>query len=274
MSTSVKCYYRAIWLSDFHLGEKHCQANYLLKFLQQTDSTYLFLVGDIVDLLALRKRPYWPASHQAVLDEILRKAEHGTRVIYIPGNHDDLMRHYVDGLFDKIEIHRQFIYQSPAHGRLLLLHGDEFDHSVRMSPLEAKLGDMGYDLVLFLNHWWNRLRRRCGLPYQPVADRLKQCSKKARKAMVRFRDTAVEHAQDMEVDGIVCGHIHQARLCRDQGVLYINTGDWVENCTAVLEHTDGHLELQHYSDQQRHLGNLTPEFEPVLNHRQTGLKST
>ncbi|SJL84547.1 UDP-2,3-diacylglucosamine diphosphatase [Vibrio palustris] len=259
--TSSKRHCHAIWLSDLHLGEKHCRAEYLLKFLQNHESQYLFLVGDIVDMQALRRRWHWPKAHQKVYELLLNKAKQGTKVVYIPGNHDIPMRRYDGESLQDIEIHKEYIYHSPVHGRLLLLHGDIFDRDMCASRFDEVLGDYAYDVVLGLNSLWNYGRRLCGRPYQSVARTLKQCSKKAETAMERFRQLAVQRAQQAQVDGIVCGHIHNPELGYIDNTLYMNTGDWVENCTAILEHKDGRLELCHFSEQAQAIGDLVPHFE-------------
>ncbi|QUN05463.1 UDP-2,3-diacylglucosamine diphosphatase [Shewanella yunxiaonensis] len=262
-ATSTSRYCRAIWLSDLHLGEKHCRAEYLLTFLKQHQSDFLFLVGDVVDMQALNRRWYWPNTHQQVFQLLVDKARQGTRVIYVPGNHDVTMRRFDGGAVDQIEVHREFIYDSPSHGKLLLIHGDEFDRELCASRFDAWLGDNAYDLVLFLNRLWNAGRRLLGLPYQSVARTLKQCSTKAETAMQRFREAALQSAFAHGVNGVVCGHIHHPELQYREGRLYINTGDWVENCTAVLEHRDGRLELCHYSEVEKPLSRLVPQ-EPAV----------
>ncbi|KFZ37426.1 hypothetical protein HR45_10430 [Shewanella mangrovi] len=259
MTQTFTAYHRAIWLSDLHLGEKHCKAEYLLAFLEKHHAEQLFLVGDVVDMQALSRRHYWPETHQQVFETLRQRARNGCKVIYIPGNHDMQMRQYVGGAFDLIEIHQQYIYQSPHHGRLLLLHGDEFDRLLCSSKLEAWFGDRAYDLVLFLNRIWNLFRRSVGWQYQSVARMLKRCSSKAERAMARFRNAALQRAIEADVDGIVCGHIHFPELLEQNGKLYINTGDWVENCTAVIEHLDGRLELNHYSEAKKPLSRLVPQ---------------
>ena len=259
MTQRFSSYHRAIWLSDLHLGEKHCRADYLLAFLEKHHAEHLFLVGDVVDMLALSRRQYWPESHQKVLTLLCERARGGCQVIYVPGNHDRPMRHFAGGLFDHIEVHQSYIYHSPFHGRLLMLHGDEFDRDICSSKWESWFGDKAYDVVLLLNHWWNLSRRLGGLPYQSVARMLKRCSLKAERAMARFRHAAVTRAIAAEVDGIVCGHIHFPELVEQQGKLYINTGDWVENCTAVIEHFDGRLELSHFSEAKKPLSRRVPQ---------------
>ncbi|QSX34284.1 UDP-2,3-diacylglucosamine diphosphatase [Shewanella avicenniae] len=259
MTQTFSAYHRAIWLSDLHLGEKHCKADYLLSFLEKHDAEQLFLVGDVVDIQALSRRHFWPEKHQQVFDLLCQRARNGCKVIYIPGNHDIQMRQYAGGVFDTIEIHQEYIYDSPYHGRLLMLHGDVFDRQLCSSKLEAWFGDRAYDLVLFLNRIWNLSRRSFGLQYQSVARMLKRCSSKAERAMSRFRHAAIQRAIADDVDGIVCGHIHFPELRTQADKLYINTGDWVENCTAVIEHMDGRLELNHYSEAKKPLQRLVPQ---------------
>lgn len=251
--TSADRHCRAIWLSDLHLGERHCRARYLLHFLRYHHSEYLFLVGDVVDMQALKRRWHWPEEHQQILQLLRRKAKQGTKVIYIPGNHDDALRDWVGSSIEQVEIHREYVYHSPSHGKLLMVHGDEFDRQMCTSRLEGVMGDYAYDLVLMINSLWNGVRRLFGKPYQSVARTIKQWSPAAEAAMNRYRSLAVGKIKNTDFDGIVCGHIHNPELLPVDGKLYINTGDWLENCTAVLEHHDGRLELSHYSEQTQEL---------------------
>lgn len=235
--------YRAVWLSDVHLGSRDCQAERLLRFLQQLDCDTLYLLGDIVDLWALKKQLHWPAMHQRVLDEFARLAQRGVRVIYIPGNHDCPLRNYAGGSLFGVEVHRRFVHRTADGKRLLLLHGDEFDAATRYNRLHRLVGDTAYDLLLWLNRCSNRLRHWSGRPYWSLAGWLKTRVRTAQAAVTAFEEAALEAARAYPADGIVCGHIHQAALRHHDGMIYANDGDWVESCTVLAEHADGRLEL-------------------------------
>jgi UDP-2,3-diacylglucosamine pyrophosphatase LpxH len=236
-------HYRAIWISDIHLGTRGCKAEFLLDFLRATESERLYLVGDIVDGWQLKKSWYWAQSHNDVIQKILRKARKGTRVCYTPGNHDEGLRQYEDLQFGNIEIADSFIHETRDGRRLLVLHGDQFDSVVRYARWLAHLGDTAYNLTLAANHYVNLTRRRLGYPYWSLSAYLKHRVKNATEYIGRFADAVSEAAVKHGVDGVVCGHIHFAEIRDIGGVLYCNDGDWVESCTALVEHPDGRLEI-------------------------------
>lgn len=244
-------YYPAVWISDVHLGYKDCQADYLLSFLNNIDCDVLYLVGDIVDLWSMKRQFYWHPSHYQVLACIQQKAQSGTRVIYIPGNHDETFRHYVDNSLFGIEVHQQFIHTTTANKRFLLVHGDDFDSATRYNKFISIVGDAGYDLLLFLNRWTNRTRRLFGGNYWSLASWIKARVHKAREAIAAFENAAVHEAKKQGVDGIICGHIHHPALKIIDGIVYCNDGDWIENCTALVEQENGRIELLHWSETQR-----------------------
>jgi UDP-2,3-diacylglucosamine pyrophosphatase LpxH len=240
--------FRAIWISDIHLGTRGCKAEDLLEFLKQTESDTLYLVGDIVDGWRLTKSWYWPQAHNDVVQKLLRKARKGTRVIFVPGNHDEFARHYLDHSFGGIEVAEQAIHYTADGRRLLVLHGDAFDGVVTYAKWLARLGDGAYTLALALNHWVNLARRRLGLPYWSLSAYLKHKVKNAVQFMDDYERTVADEARRQGVDGVVCGHIHHAELHDIGGILYANDGDWVESCTALVEHQDGRLEILHWLD--------------------------
>lgn len=242
--------FRAIWISDVHLGSKGCKAEFLLDFLKSTESEYLYLVGDIIDLWAMRRGLYWPQAHNNVIRTILGKAKHGTKVIYIPGNHDDRFRDYVGHTFGNVELRLRSIHVTADERRLLLLHGDEFDNVIRYSKLIGHLGDHAYAFLLKFNRLVNWSRRKLGLPYWSVAAYLKHKVKNAVNVISDFERTVTQEAERWQVDGLVCGHIHHAQIKRIGGVLYCNDGDWVESCTALVEAHDGALNLLHWADEK------------------------
>lgn len=240
--------YRAIWISDVHLGTRGCKAEFLLDFLKSTESDVLYLVGDIVDGWRLRRSWYWPQAHNDVVQKILRKARKGTRVIFIPGNHDEFARDYADHNFGDIEVMRETVHVTADGRKLLVLHGDAFDGVVKYAKWLAYLGDWAYSGALAVNHWFNLCRRRMGLPYWSLSAYLKHKVKNAVQFIDDFEQTIAEEARRQDVDGVVCGHIHHAEIRPIDGVLYANDGDWVESCTALVEHADGRLDVLHWLD--------------------------
>jgi UDP-2,3-diacylglucosamine pyrophosphatase LpxH len=241
-------HYHAIWLSDIHLGTRGCKADFLLDFLRSTESDYLYLVGDIIDGWQLRRSWFWDQAHNDVIQKLLRKARKGTRVIYVPGNHDEFAREYVDQMFGGIAVREYAIHEMRDGRRLLVTHGDEFDGVIRYAKWLAVVGDLAYQLVLSLNHWFNKVRRRLGYPYWSLSAYLKHKVKNAVQFIDDFETVIARQAAIHGVDGVVCGHIHKAELKMIDGVLYCNDGDWVESCTALVESPDGQLEILHWSD--------------------------
>ena len=238
---------RSVWISDVHLGFRGCQAEALLHFLHSVETEYLFLVGDIVDFWSLRKTPYWPQLHTNVIRSILGKAKHGTKVIYIPGNHDEVMRDCVGHVFGNLEIHRDYLHTTADGKKLLVLHGDEFDVVVKHSRMLAKLGSWAYDKLLGLNYYVNSFRRLFRFSYWSLAACLKHKVKNAVSYIGSFEDALARLAMERQLDGVVCGHIHHAEVRRMGDVLYCNDGDWVESCSTLLEHKDGRLELRFWA---------------------------
>ena len=246
--TVIKRPLNAVWLSDIHLGYKGCRAEFVLDFLVNNPARIIYLVGDVVDCWALKKQFSWPQSHQAVVKKLIDLAAAGTRVVYIPGNHDDHFRDLCDKTLLNIEIHREAIHRTATGKKLLMVHGDEFDHSVRCNPLYHLVGDMSYGLLLFLNRWSNRLRSAMGLPYWSLAYYIKNRVHNARAAIQAFEQAAADEARKRGLDGIICGHIHQPEIRLIGDILYCNDGDWIESCTALVEHNSGRLELLHWGD--------------------------
>ncbi|MCL6415743.1 UDP-2,3-diacylglucosamine diphosphatase [Aestuariirhabdus sp. Z084] len=262
---SAAIYYRTLWLSDIHLGNKDCHADYLLDLLSQVQCDHLYLLGDIVDILALKKRLYWPSSHYEVLRCFQRMAANGTRVTYIPGNHDAPLRDFAYGELLGIEVCPEAIHQTADGKRLLLLHGDEFDHAVMLRSINRLIGLHAHDLAVFLNRWTHRARRLLGMPYWSFANYLKEHVKQARDAIESYELLAMRTAAMRGFDGIVCGHIHkpEIRYGTDGQSLYCNTGDWTESCTAMVETLSGELQLLHWSDCQETIRSHHPHAKSV-----------
>jgi UDP-2,3-diacylglucosamine pyrophosphatase LpxH len=234
---------RTVFVSDVHLGSKGCRADLLLEFLKSVEVERLYLVGDIFDLWAMRKGFFWPQEHSNVVRTILGKAKGGTKVIYIPGNHDEDLREFCGSVFGNLEIRREYVHDTADGRRLLVMHGDEFDTVVKCSPWLAKLGSSVYDFLLGLNRHVNAVRRTLGMPYWSLASYLKHKAKTAVQYIASFEQAVAHAARRRGVDGVVCGHIHRAEISDIDGVQYCNDGDWVESCTALVEDMNGRLML-------------------------------
>jgi UDP-2,3-diacylglucosamine pyrophosphatase LpxH len=239
---------RTVWLSDVHLGSKDCRAHYLLDFLQRVDCETLYLLGDIIDFWALRRQFMWPAAHYEIMRLIMRKANQGTRVIYVPGNHDEVLREFVDHNFGPVEVLRETSHVTADGRHLLLFHGDALDMHVQLDFISRHIGDPAYDFLMWVHRWVNRARGVLGLRYWSLASYVKTRVKNARVALQLFEDAALAEAKRRGLDGVVCGHIHHAEISLRDGLLYCNDGDWVESCTALVEDQHGSLEILHWSD--------------------------
>jgi UDP-2,3-diacylglucosamine pyrophosphatase LpxH len=246
--------YRALFVSDLHLGTPGCQAAALLDFLKSHPSDYLYLVGDIVDGWQLRRRWYWPQAHNDVVQKLLRAARKGCRVIYVPGNHDEFARDFAGHHFGGVEVLREAVHETADGRRLWVIHGDDFDGIVQCAKWLAYLGDNLYEFTLKLNRHLNQWRGRLGLPYWSLSAYLKHKVKKALNYVTDFEAAVAQEARKRGHQGVVCGHIHRAEMRDIGGTLYCNDGDWVESRSALVEHHDGRLELVHWS----------PTHEPAL----------
>ena len=236
-------HYRAVFISDLHLGTPGCQAEALLDFLKSHTSDSLYLVGDIVDGWQLRRKWYWPQAHNDVVQKLLRRVRKGSRVIYIPGNHDEFARDFVEHHFGGIEVMEEATHTLLDGRKLWLIHGDYFDAVVQYAKWLAYVGDSLYELTLSLNRHFNRLRARLGMRYWSLSAYLKGKVKKALNFVTDFENAVAHEAQKRGYQGVVCGHIHRAEIRMINGILYCNDGDWVESRSALVEHVDGHLEL-------------------------------
>lgn len=240
--------YRTLFISDVHLGTRNSQAELLLDFLREHEADTIYLVGDIVDFWRIRRGAVWPQSHNDVLQKILRKVRKGARVVFIPGNHDDGLRQYVGQKFGGIEIKMNDVHETASGKKYLIMHGDEFDVVVRYAKWLAFLGDRSYEFALWCNIPLNFVRRRLGLGYWSISSYLKQRVKSAVNFIGEFEDNLSGEARRRSVDGIICGHIHHAASRQINDVHYVNTGDWVESCTAIGETNDGEFELIRWLD--------------------------
>jgi len=240
--------YRTIWISDTHLGTPGARAEVLLHFLKHTRSEKLYLVGDIIDGWQLRKRFYWPQAHNDVVQKLLRKARRGTKVIYIPGNHDEAARDYIDYSFGEIEIKQDDIHETKDGQRLWIVHGDLFDNVIQHARWLAYLGDSAYVVLLAANRILNAVRRCFNMPYWSLSQYLKHKVKLAVSFISAFETAMVTETRRRKCHGVVCGHIHKPEMRVIDGIIYANDGDWVESISALVEHHDGRLELMDWQN--------------------------
>lgn len=242
-------HYRSIFISDTHLGSKGAQADAILHFLKYTESDYLYLVGDIVDGWALKSRWYWPQKHNDVVQKLLGKARRGTKVIYLPGNHDEFARHFLNTSFGDIDILDDTIHTTADGKRMWVVHGDLFDGVMQHARWLAYIGDRAYTMLLALNRIFNRVRQFFNLPYWSLSQYLKHKVKKAVSFISAFETALSTEAKRRECDGVICGHIHKPELHQMNDILYANCGDWVESISALVEDKDGKLELVFWANE-------------------------
>lgn len=236
---------RTAWISDVHLGTRSSNAEALLDFLRDHEFETLYIVGDLIDVWQLRRGVYWPQAHNDVIQKILRKARKGARVIYIPGNHDEFVSGFY-GDYGNITIQKHVVHTTADGRRLLIIHGHELDTVVQNVKWLAFAGDLGYQFLLRLNPAVNFVRQRLGFGYWSLSANVKKCVKDAVSFIGEFEKAIVRYAADYEVDAVLCGHIHSAAVHQFGAVTYYNCGDWVETCSAMLEHLDGTIELAHF----------------------------
>ncbi|MFQ0814443.1 UDP-2,3-diacylglucosamine hydrolase [Brucella anthropi] len=241
---------RTLFISDVHLGSKAAQAELLLDFLRYHDAETIYLVGDIVDGWRLRRNWHWPQEHNDVVQKLLRKSRKGANIIYIAGNHDEFLRNFQGTHFGGIEVMNRAIHETADGRKFLVIHGDQFDVVVRNARFIAYLGDWAYDTAIWINTVMSRVRSLFGLRYWSFSAWAKFRVKKAVSFIGQFETVVSEEAQRIGVDGVICGHIHHATIESMNGVEYINTGDWVESCTAVIEHFDGRMELLEWTERR------------------------
>lgn len=257
---------RTVWISDLHLGFRGCSAELLLDFLHSVECETLYLVGDIIDVWNMKRGVYWPQTHNNVLRTLLGKAKHGTRIVFVPGNHDEVFRDHAGLRFGNVEIAEQAIHETRDGRRLLVLHGDEFDGVVTCHAWLARLGSHAYDWLLEGNRYLNQVRRRFGMGYWSLAGFLKRKVKNAVSYISGFEAAVALDARRRGVDGVVCGHIHHAEIRDIEGICYMNCGDWVESNTALVERFDGSIDLLHWNRRQGEAG-MDTVSEPL---RQAG----
>lgn len=235
--------FRAIWISDLHLGTTGCQAARLLEFLQNTESDTLYLVGDIIDGWQLRRRWYWDQTHNNIVQTVLKKAKRGTEVIFVPGNHDEAVRQFINLDFGGIRVRDELVHVTAQGKKMLVLHGDRFDGVIACAKWLAYVGDNLYTLILKFNQWTNAARARAGLPYWSLSQYLKLKVKNAVNYISSFEEALAAEAKKKGLHGVICGHIHKPEIREIDGITYCNDGDWVESLSALVEDKTGELRL-------------------------------
>ena len=235
---------RALFISDVHLGMRPARVTLLIDFLRRHDAETIYLVGDILDGWRLAKSWHWPAEYDVLVQILLDKAAAGTKVIYLPGNHDEFLREYLGTYFGEVEFVDRTVHTTAQGKTYLVIHGDQFDVVVRHAKWLAHVGDWAYRFALRINIVINWARRRLGLTYWSLSAWAKHKVKNAVSVIGRFEEALSLEARQSGVDGVICGHIHYADMHDRLGVHYINTGDWVESCTAIVETPEGTFEIK------------------------------
>jgi UDP-2,3-diacylglucosamine pyrophosphatase LpxH len=235
--------YHSVFISDVHLGTKGSKAELLVAFLREVECHNLFLVGDIFDGWRLKKNWYWNEHHSTVVQKVLRMARKGTKVYYIPGNHDEFMREFLEYNFGSIELHNEMTYTALNSKKYIVIHGDKFDFVTLNMKWLAHIGDQGYTLLLNLNTMLHWVMSKLRLPYWSLSKWAKSQVKQAVNFVGNYEASLVNYARIKHADGIICGHIHSANISTINHIEYMNSGDWVESCTALVEHTDGRWEI-------------------------------
>lgn len=250
-------HYRSLFISDTHLGNKDCKAELLLEFLSSVTTDTLYLVGDIIDMWEMSRQFRWPEAHNAVMHKIVQMGQSGTRIVYLPGNHDAPVQKYSGMDIAGIDIQRECVHTTAMGKRYLVLHGDQFDANVTLGRFHAWMGDKAYDLLLFVNRWYNRARQWRNYHYWSLAGHIKQHISGANKAIARYREACVRAARIRGLDGVICGHIHHPQNLYEHGIHYINDGDWIENCSALAEDNEGRLTLIFWAREKQTVAPLT-----------------
>ena len=235
--------YKTVFISDIHLGTKMSQADKLLDFMKTFECEKIYLVGDIVDCWAMSKKNIWNQFHNDVVQKLLRKARKGTEIVYIPGNHDDIMRNYCDNEFGHIIIAEEAIHLGVDGKLYLITHGDQFDIVMRNAQWLAHFGSWAYDVSISMNVWLNKVRNLLGLPHWSLSSYLKYKVKESVNFIGDYEETLTKYVNNKGLSGIICGHIHHANIRDIDGITYMNCGDWVESCTALVEHHNGTFEI-------------------------------
>ena len=255
---------RTIWISDVHLGTRGCNAEMLVDFLHSVECETLYLVGDIIDGWRLRKGWYWPDAHNEVIRRVLKMAHRGTRVVFVVGNHDEMLREYAGLTFGGVELVQEAIHRTADGRRLLVTHGDSFDGVVLYAKWLALLGDKAYSVLLRANVIVNAVRRRFKLPYWSLSAHLKKRVKNAVQFVCAFEEAVARETAERGLDGVVCGHIHSAEIRQIGDITYYNDGDWVESCTALTEDSRGHIAILDWSAECAARAARSAQAQPAL----------
>lgn len=263
--------YRTVWISDTHLGSRHCRAERLLNFLKATECEQLYLVGDIIDIWALKRKWHWPKLHSEVVRRILKTDNKGTKVVFVPGNHDELFRSYNRLVFGGVEINNEPIHITADGRRAVVLHGDIFDAVVANHKVITFIGDWLYEVLLRVNIWFNAVRRWCGFGHWSLSNFVKHQVKQVISFIGSYEDALVRYAKQKKADMIVCGHIHHPEVREVDDVLYCNCGDWVENCSAIVEHFDGRIEMLRFGFDGDFDGRSTVKISEPESSRRTSV---
>ena len=257
---------RALFVSDVHLGSRACRAERLLDFLKRYECEAIFLLGDIVDFWALRRVVYWPVSHNTVVQKLLRLARHGVHIFYIPGNHDEALGDYFGSSFGNVRVSESHLHVAADGKRYALLHGDRYDQVTTCARWLSVLGDASYNLLVELNRALSWARRKLGVGgHWSLADYAKRKVQGAASFISGFELAIARHGKSLRVDGVICGHIHTPVIKRLDGILYLNCGDWVDNCTAIVEHVDGRMELVRHAPVEPGPGGRPEELADAIN---------
>ena len=263
---------RALFLSDIHLGSRACRAEHLLSFLKDYDPQYIFLLGDIIDFWAMSRSLYWPASHNTVVQKILKKARHGVKVVLVPGNHDEALREYIGCTFGDITVARDYVHTALDGKRYALLHGDEYDHVTTYHRWLSVLGDVSYTLLVHMNRGLSWVRRKlCIRGHWSLADYAKRNVLRAVSFISDYENAVVHDLKALGVDGVICGHIHTPVIKMLSGKTYINCGDWVDNCTAIVETYDGQMKLVRWVDSR--VAELPATYESAVSTLASGMRA-
>jgi UDP-2,3-diacylglucosamine pyrophosphatase LpxH len=256
---------RALFLSDIHLGSRACQAERLLAFLKGCECEMIYLLGDIVDFWSLRRGVYWPGSHNTVVQKLLRRARHRVKIFYIPGNHDEALRDYLDSSFGNVTLRKECVHVAADGRRYALIHGDQYDQVTTCARWLSVLGDVSYNLLVDLNRLLSWARRKLGISgHWSLADYAKRNVQGAASFISGFEQAVARHGQSLRVDGVICGHIHTPAIKPLDGILYLNCGDWVDSCTAIVEHHDGRMELVRHHPLRADPGEHADELEEAV----------
>ena len=239
---------RSIWISDVHLGTRHCRVEELLDFLKMVDCKYLYIVGDLIDGWELRFRWFWRDDYNTLIQKLLRKSRKETKVIYITGNHDEFAEQFIGMRFGSVTVAREVMHIGADGKKYLVIHGHQADGLTHFNHLLEKLGSHIYNWILDFNLYFNRLRRALGFGYWSLAAYLKFKAKSAVKFVTEYEGTLASMARQQDAQGVICGHIHRAEMKMIDGVEYLNCGDWVESCTALVEDFDGKIKLIHFHE--------------------------